>query len=437
MKVKVKLAIILAFISHSVFSQSGKETVFSIDSIFALVEQNSTQLKMSQTLVETAQHAVSVAENKRLPTVDVELSALYLGNATILDRNFSNAQNATMPHFGNNFSIEASYVVFAGRAITNSITKAKLEEQIAVLAHKKSMSDMRFLVAGYYLDLYKLYNQRKVFLKNIEQTEVMINQIRAKQTEGMALANDLTRYELMLQNLKLSLIEIENNISIINQHLVITLGLPNETIIAADTTIQNTQLAPKSTDSLLQIAEKNRTELQTAELNNAIAEKQVAIAKANYYPSLAVVAADNMNGPITIEIPPINKNLNYWYVGVGLKYNLASLYKSSKEVRLAKSSQNATLYAQKAELEHTQTAIYSAQTKFLESFEMLHTYEKTFQLATENYTVINNRYQQGLVLITEMLDASNMKLNAELQVVNANLTIIYNHYKLLREIGIL
>jgi len=438
MNVKAILVMILVLLlAHCTFAQSGEERVISIDSIFILVERNSTQLKMSETKVETAKQAVSIAGNIRLPSVDIGFSALYLGNGTILDRNFSNSQNAPMPHFGSNFSIEASYLVFAGGAVLNSIAKAELESQIAELAHKKNLSDMRFLVAGYYLDLYKLQNQRRVFLKNIEQTEVLIQQISAKQTEGMALVNDLTRYELMLQNLKLALTEIENNISIINQHLVITLGLPKETAIAADTTIQNRELVPISQEELMQIAVQNRPGLQMAAIYKSITEKQVKLAKANYYPSLAIVAVDNLNGPITIEVPPINKNFNYWYVGFGLKYNLASLYKSSKEVRLAKSSRSTASYAQTLELEYTQTAVFTARTKFLESFEKLRTYEKTFQLARENYTVVNNRYLNDLVLITEMLDASITKLNAELQVVNANLNVIYNHFMLLREIGTL
>jgi transposase len=46
-------------------------------------------------------------------------------------------------------------------------------------------------------------------------------------------------------------------------------------------------------------------------------------------------AGDKLEGPITIEVPPINKNLNYWYVGVGVKYNIASLYKATREERQA------------------------------------------------------------------------------------------------------
>lgn len=435
MNFKAYLMIVTVFLTQLAFAQQRENRTISLDSLFIFAERNSTQLRMSETTVETAKKAVLVAKNNQLPSIDVNLSGSYLGNATILNRDFTNPQKGIMPHFGNNFSVEASYLIFSGGALSNSIAKAKLEAQVAQLAHKKNLADMRFLVAGYYLDLYKLQNQRKVFVKNIEQTKLLIHQVTAKQKEGMALTNDLTRYELMLQNLKLALIEIDNNMSIINQQLVITLGLPNGTNIIPDSTIQNMSLVATSQETLMKTAEENRPELQAAAINKTIANAQVRLAKASFYPSIALVGANEFVGPITFEVPPINKNLNYWYIGLGVKYNLASLYKSNKEVSVAKSSLNTARYAQKLQLELTQTTVYAAQTRYLESFEKLHTYEKTFQLATENYNIVNNRYLNDLVLITEMLDASNIKLDAELQVVNANLDIIYNHLKLLREIG--
>ncbi len=435
MKLKCNWVIALAFAAPSLFAQYSKERVIPIDTLFALVEKNSTQLRISGTIRDNAQQAIEIAKSNLLPSIDIGLSALYLGDATITDRDFTNVQRAPMPHFGNTFSLEASYLLFAGGAVSNGIAKSQLESQVAELNHQKNRSGLRLLVTGYYLDLYKLQNQRKVFLKNIEETDVLIRQIKAREKEGMALNNDITRYELMQQNLRVALIEIENNIGIINKQLVTTLGLPDETLIRVDTTIQQMKLTPSSREELMQIASLNRPELKSAVLNNQIADRQVSLARSAYYPSLALIAANEFTGPITIEVPPINKNLNYWCLGLGVKYNLASLYKSGKEVHMAKINQSRSQLAQQAELEKTKTSVYAAQSKYLESFDKLTTYEKSYQLASENYHVINKRYLNGLVLITEMLDASNIRLNAELEVVNARLNIIYNYYKLMFEVG--
>lgn len=72
-----------------------------------------------------------------------------------------------------------------------------------------------------------------------------------------------------------------------------------------------------------------------------------------------------------------------------------------------------------------------------QSFKQMHTQEKSLTLAQENYNVINNRYLSGLALVTEMIDASNSRLSAELQLVNAQINIIYNYYNLQRAAGTL
>lgn len=118
-------------------------------------------------------------------------------------------------------------------------------------------------------------------------------------------------------------------------------------------------------------------------------------------------------------MPPINKNLNYWYVGIGLKFDIASTFKSGKKIRLARLS---TRRVQENDLllqENVRTEVKAVYIRFYEAFTICDTQEKSLELAAQNYSVVNNRYLNDLALITDMLDASNSKLNAELQLVNA------------------
>ena len=52
------------------------------------------------------------------------------------------------------------------------------------------------------------------------------------------------------------------------------------------------------------------------------------------------------------------------------------------------------------------------------------------QLAQQNYQVVSDRYLSQLALITDMLDASNIKLDAELKEVDARIGIVFAYYKL-------
>lgn len=93
---------------------------------------------------------------------------------------------------------------------------------------------MRFLLAGYYFDLFKQLNLIKVYEQNIEQTKQLLKDIRAKQGEGLALKNDITRYELLLSDLEFTVVQIKNTLGILNRNLVTNLGLDESVWIEPD-----------------------------------------------------------------------------------------------------------------------------------------------------------------------------------------------------------
>jgi outer membrane protein len=162
-KISFIIALYTLFLaSQSLIAQTAK--TFTLYEVYALALANSKQLKLSQTGIETAQTATKLVKTALSPSFDISLSALYIGNGIMMDRDFSNAQRIEMPHFGNNFGIEASQVIFAGGVIATNIEKAKLEEQVAQLNYNQNELDICFLVTSFYLDLYKLKNQRQVLL---------------------------------------------------------------------------------------------------------------------------------------------------------------------------------------------------------------------------------------------------------------------------------
>ncbi|MDE6255626.1 MAG: TolC family protein, partial [Muribaculaceae bacterium] len=80
-------------------------------------------------------------------------------------------------------------------------------------------------------------------------------------------------------------------------------------------------------------------------------------------------------------------------------------------------------------------AVNADYVKYLEAYEELKTQEKSVELADRNYRTTSTRYSADMALITDLLDAVNSKLDAEQQLVNARINIIYYYYKLLFTTG--
>ncbi len=255
--------------------------------------------------------------------------------------------------------------------------------------------------------------------------------MHARYEQGTALQNDITRYELLVSNLELQLIKIDNLLKILNSNLVVTAGLPEETVVAPDTTILARSLPVDGEGWWQAEAAAGAPSLRLARSGLDISRKAESLVKAERLPKIGLKAAWTIDGPILVEVPPINRNLSYWYVGVGVSYNLSSLFKSNKKLAASRAATQRAADELAACSENIELAVRADYISYLEAYEELKTQQKSVELAERNYRTTSTRYNADMALITDMLDAANSKLDAEQRLVNARINIIYYYYKLL------
>lgn len=408
----------------------AQSRTMGIEEMFRLADENSKSIQTFRTGKEVADENLKAAKAQRLPDISASLSGSYWGNGKLWDRDFSNATKIEMPHWGNNFALEAQLAVYAGGAISSGIELAELEKQLAEMDWQKNRQDIRFLLVGHYLNLYKLHNQIEVLHKNLELTDQLIANMQARLEEGTALENDITRYELQRETLRLQLAKVEDACKIANHQLVITLHLPEGTVVQPDTTLNDSQIQTMSEANWQELAAQNNLNLQQAETGIKVNRQRVKMERSERLPKISLVAAEHLDGPITIEVPVLDNNFNYWYVGVGVKYNISSLFKNNRKLKAARLNVRKAQETYELAQEQTNHAVQESYVNFLTSFTDLRTQQKSVELADENYSVTSNRYQNDLALLTDMLDASNMKLSADMGLVNARINVIFNYYKM-------
>lgn len=408
----------------------AQQQTLTIDQLFKSIEDNNAALRAQKSGVESADLGIESAKSKRLPDVDASLSVSYIGNVLLTDRDFTDVHGLHSPHFGNNFSLQTQQVVYAGGAINAGIRLAELGKRQAETGVRLTRQQVRFVALGQYLDLYKVDNQIQVYEKNIELTRQLITDIKAKQSQGMALKNDITRYELQMESLKLGLTTLRNNRSILNHQLCNTLGMGQDVRITPDTTVIGKVYARNDEQYWQNQGAMSSPLLEQSANAIHIAEQKEKIAKSDMLPKVAFVAADNFDGPITFELPPINKNLNVWYVGVGVKYNISSLFKSNKRVRQSAVETRQAREEHAVQAEQLNNNVQAAYVQYQQTYVELATQQKSVELARQNYDVMNARYLCQLALVTDMVDASNLRLNAELKEVDARINIVYAYYRM-------
>ena len=411
------------------------QSVITLEEIFESAETNSLQLRPSYTAQTEAEREISVARAGRLPDINASLSLSYIGDGFTTKRNFSDYQKAPIPHFGNGLNISVSQPVYTGGAVTSAIELAEMKSTAARYATDFQRDNIRFQLAGFYLDIYKYSNLRTVVESNIDAARKVLQEMRARYEQGTALQNDITRYELLVSNLELQLVRINNTLDILNTNLVTTAGIAPGTVIVPDSTILARSLPREGATWWQAEAEVNSPSLSLARSGVDISRKAEALVRSERLPKIGLQAGWSVDGPILVEVPPINRNLSYWYVGVGISYNISALYKNNRSLSKSRAATQTALDQLDAARQNVAMAVNADHVRYLEAYEEVKTRQKSVELAERNYRTTATRYSADMALITDMLDAANSKLDAEQQLVNARINIIYYYYKLLFTTG--
>ncbi len=407
-----------------------KGQTLTVDRLFALIDANNAQLIAARSAVTTAQQAEAVAQSARLPEVTASIDLRYLGNGRVIDRDFSSSMKAAIPHFGNTFTLTAVQPIYTGGAISAGVDLAKAQTRAAIIGEMSTRAALRMEAMSAYLNLYKASNLLQVYDHHIDLTERLLELMRSRHEQGVALRNDITRYELRLSSLRYDRTSVANNCDILTHDLRLMLGLGADDPIVPDTTLVDQRFPIDGEAWWQQQALEASWALKGLDAQRQIALESRRIVNAERLPHLSLVACENLVGPITIEIPAINKNFNSWFVGLNISYNISSLYKTNKAVK------RSTLAIQEISAQHDATRIQldqrisQAYTLYIQAYEMLATERKNVELSTDNYRIVNQRFINDLALLTDMLDASTALLDAEVRVVNALIDTIYCYYQL-------
>ncbi|HAY3541716.1 TPA: TolC family protein [Elizabethkingia anophelis] len=404
------------------------------DEVMTLALQNHQQLKLSEKNIYISKQQTEVTKLQKLPTITASTSQFYLGNALIIDKDFSNSTHVAMPHYGSSYGVQASQLIFKGGLVKKSIEMAGLREQLAELDLEKNQQDVKFLVLSNYLDVYKLKNQEQIFLNNKKLAQERLKNIQKFNQQGMVTRNEVIRGELAIKNLDQGLLTLSNNKKILNYNLDVALGLPQNTEINPTESLVGKELG-LGTDYYLQMAYKNNPQLKSANTNIAVAQKNIEIINTDKMPTLSGFGGYNMQRPITTRTPVLDMYSNSWQAGISLSYNIDNLYKTKERLKVGELQKTQAQDALTLTKQNIDMMVNAAYVKYQESIDQAKLMDDAQKLAEENYKITEAKYLNQLAVQAEMIDAQNQKLQAELDFVTAEINVLYQYYNLLKTTG--
>lgn len=432
----IVVSLVVFAVSFSVQAQENRLQTLSIPELFDLVKKNHPNLKVSAADIQIAEQNIAVAKNQMLPEISTGLQASYLGDSYIIDKDFSNSKRVELPHFGNKFSVEARQLIWKGGVVRNAIEIQNLTKELSELSYEDNELNIKLLSLGYYLDLFKLYNQEKVYLKNIDLAKQRLENINKFYEQGMVTRNDVIRGELQLSNLNLALQVVQNNQKILNKQLTVALGLDESVVIIPDESILDSKAQLVEVEDYKNNLQNHPLVRQTQKAID-VYEVSEKISKSEMLPSLSAFAGNTLQRPITTTSPAMDMYNNGWSAGLSLNFNIDALFTAPKKIKLNRLEKQKAIDQANEVSQILDIAVTAAYIKYNESLTQNSTLKVNKDLSEENYRIMESKYNNQLAILLDFIDVSNAKLDAELQYANSEINIVFAYHKLLKEAGTL
>ena len=423
----------LLFILKPVATRSQQAYSLTLDELFRLGTENSLRLQATRMQEVIAADKEKTAQTSRLPDISIGATTGYIGRPTVFRRGLSQPVHPDMPDWSHNYNVEVTQPIYRGGKIHYTIKRSSLEKQIAALNSTNDKAEIKLLLLGQYMDLFSLYKQKEVFARNVEESARRLEDIRRLKKEGIVTRNDELRSELQLTNDQLAYREANDNIAIVSQQLDVVLGLDETLLLQPDTGLLYTAVSLESSDEYVRLAYENYPELQIARYNTRLAENDIRLSKADYLPSLSLRAANTLARPLSTTMEDMFSN--NWNIALSLSYNLSSLYQNKHKVHEARQYVNIRKNREEQVRQDIRINVKSAWIKHHEALDRVEALLLSVRQAEENYRIVRNRYLNQLSILTDLLDASSIRLEAELLLTNARTEVIYSYYQLMRSCG--
>jgi outer membrane protein TolC len=420
----------MALMHGCVFMGYSQAVTLTIEDLFQQVEKANSEVKLARKDVAISAMRQKAAKDGRLPDIGIALEGDYLGNVYVLDRDFGNATRSEMTHWGNSLGITVNQPLYTGGELTAKINRAAAQTDIASNRVTMVEDQMKMLILQCYLELFKNRNLLSVYDENISLTAELIDEMRARANQGLVLGNDVTRYDLTLSNLNYDRLTVVNTIKNLNYTLVSYLHLENcDTVIPTiDFERINFSAAPLS--EWMALSRQESPTLKEFALQHAETTANERIIRSETLPKVGLNAGASVAAPITTHTPVLDKNLSRWYVGLNVTFTPSAFYKSNHKLQAAKLETERLQDAKLAQEESIDRNLDRAYKSYIEAIEHVATQKKNVELASENYRIVERRYSNDLSLLTDMLDASTSKLEAETRLVNAQVNVLYYYFQL-------
>lgn len=471
-----KKVLMLGLLSLALIDAHAAGNSWSLDSLRARAVSNNKSLLMAGQKKVAASYTRKSAATNYLPKVSATGAYMYTSRELSL---LSDEQKHTLPNIGTGLSamvpnlapmsstinsvgqgvvdalhtdtrnagivaVTLTQPIYMGGKIRvyNKITQ--YAEEAAGTLYDKELQDIIVDVDEAYWNLVALYSKKKLAEGYKALVDKLEGDVEKLVKEGMATKADLLSVKVKVNEAGVTLIQVNNGIELSRMNLCRICGLdmnePVEVEDAIDEKNQNANIMGQvdmfssKSDNLVQQAESNRKELQALGLQNRIYDEKIKLARAEYLPKVALMGGYLASNPSVFNSFE-RKMKGMWNVGITLNVPILTWGDRSYKVKSAKAEALMHRYETEEVKEKIELQVNQCRQKLQESMERYQTTLRSVDEAEENLRYANLGMKEGVITLSNVMEAQTAWLKAKSEWVNAQVDVRLANLYLRKAVG--
>lgn len=476
---------ILLTLMCALTATSGAQTYLSLDSCKAMALRNNKQLNISRLSKEVAKNVRKAARTKYLPKVDAMGGYLYtskqisiisgrqrqalgslgtsLGSqaqASVSDMLSALTQQGILTpdqaeQLGGALSQTGQSLGQAGNKLGQEVADAfdtdtrhmwagavmvrqpiymggaiKAANKIADIGESMADDDLDLKRQATLYGVYQAYwttvsleQKRNLALSYKELVEKLSQDVKKMITQGVATKADGLRVDVRVNEADMQLTQVVNGLSLSKMLLCQLCGLPlNEDIQLTDSAESKGNASALTLDNSADSTYSDRPEIRLLEHSIAISEQTTNLIRAGNLPKVSLVGGYMTTNPSAYD--GFRRRFSgVWNVGVIIQVPIWDWFDTTYKIRASKAATNIAKMELSDAREKVELQVTQSQYKMREAQKRLAMASQNIKSAEENLRCANLGFREGVMGITEVMEAQTAWQLAQSQKIDAEVEV--------------
>jgi outer membrane protein len=416
----MKRILLLTLLTFAITAKAQEVKTLTLKDAITYALENKADAKKAKLEVENSEYQIQEVRSRALPQITANGSLTYnpVLQTNVIDGAAFGAPGTTIQaSFGQKWTsgagVSLSQVLF-DQSVFTGLRAAKTTREFYQINNQLTEEQVIERVANNYYSVYVQRERLTLLDSNYVNTTKVRDIVKGQFNNGLAKKIDLDRIVVKMSNIDTERQQIKNQIQLQENALKFYMGMPIETQIVIPQT--EFEVTPAALTEAPNTA--NRTEYLLLKKQEELLEFQKTAIKAEYYPTLSLVAGYNYigQGP---EMPLFSKPENgvYWsdYSAIGLNLRVPIFTGFGTRARVSQADVN--IRSLQEDIKDTQLSLdldyRNAKTQIENNIITIGNQKENMRLAGDILKNTKNNYLQGLASLTDLLDAENASLEAQ------------------------